>query len=115
MTINDKIKYENQCDINRETAKILALSSWKIDKYEYLIGEKILPSGQSRIIEEAKFKYFPISKALERQMNATEEKRKKTSWSFKKPKTRKSGAMMNWIPKKIKNIAMKNERYKIRK
>ena len=77
MTINDKIKDENQCNINRETAKISALSSWKIDKYEYLIGEKILPSGQSRIIEEAKFKFFPISKAFERQMNTTEEKRKK--------------------------------------
>ena len=77
MTINDKIKDENQCDINRETAKVSALSSWKIDKYEYLIGEKILPSGQSRIIEEAKFKYFPISKAFEWQINTTEEKGKK--------------------------------------
>ena len=27
------------CDINREAAKISALSSSKIDKYEYLLGE----------------------------------------------------------------------------
>ena len=31
-----------QYDINREVAKISALSSGKIDKYEYLIGEELL-------------------------------------------------------------------------
>ena len=37
MTINDKIRDEKvQYDINREEAKISALSSGKIDKYEYL-------------------------------------------------------------------------------
>ena len=40
MTIDDKIKDEKvQYDINREAAKILALASWKIDKYEYLTDE----------------------------------------------------------------------------
>ena len=29
-----------QYDINREAAKISALLSWKIDIYEYLIGEE---------------------------------------------------------------------------
>ena len=44
MTINDQIKDEKlQYDINRETAKISALSSGKIYKYEYLNGEDILP------------------------------------------------------------------------
>ena len=44
MTIEDQIKDEKlQYDINRETAKISALSSDKIDKYEYLTGEEILP------------------------------------------------------------------------
>ena len=43
MTIEDKIKDEKlQYDINREVAKISALSSGKIDKYEYLTGEEIL-------------------------------------------------------------------------
>ena len=43
MTINDKIIDEKlQFDINREAAKISALSSGKIDKYEHLTGEKIL-------------------------------------------------------------------------
>ena len=40
MTIDDKIEDEKlQYNINREVAKIPVLSSRKIDKYEYLIGE----------------------------------------------------------------------------
>ena len=46
MTIEDQIRAEKlQYDINREAAKISALSSGKIDNYEYLTGEKILPSN----------------------------------------------------------------------
>ena len=47
MTIEDQIRDENlQNDINRDTAKISALSSGKIDQYEYLTGEEILSSNQ---------------------------------------------------------------------
>ena len=47
MRINDQIRDEKlQYDINREAAKISALSSIKIDKYEYFTGEEILPSNQ---------------------------------------------------------------------
>ena len=47
MIIDDQIRDEKlQYDINREAAKISTLSSGKIDKYEYLTGEKILPSNQ---------------------------------------------------------------------
>ena len=50
MIIDDKVKDEIlQYNINRETAKIAALFSGEIDKYEYLTGEEILPSDQSRI------------------------------------------------------------------
>ena len=43
MTIDDKIRDEKlQCDVDREVVKILALSSGKIDKYEYLTDEEIL-------------------------------------------------------------------------
>ena len=49
------------------SARISALSSGKIDKYEYLICEEILPSNQSQIIEQAKFTYSPFGKALEKQ------------------------------------------------
>ena len=52
MTIEYQIKDEKlQNDINRETAKISALSSDNIDKYEYFTGEEILPSNQQQIIE----------------------------------------------------------------
>ena len=65
MTINDQIKDENlQYDINSEAAKILALSSGKIHKYEYLPGENILPYNQQEIIEQAKFTYTPLGKAF---------------------------------------------------
>ena len=59
MTIKDQIKHEKlQYDINKEAAKISALSSGKIDKYEYLAGEEILPSNQQQIIEQAKLLIF---------------------------------------------------------
>ena len=56
MTIEDKIKDEKlQYYINKEAAKISALSSGKLDKYEYLTGEEILPSNQQQITQQAKF------------------------------------------------------------
>ena len=65
MTINDQIRDEKlQYNINREAAKISALSSGKIHKYEYLTGEDILPSNQTQIIEQAKFIYSPLGKLL---------------------------------------------------
>ena len=51
MIINDQIRDEKNIYINREAAKISALSSGKIRKYEYLTGEDILPSNQQQIIE----------------------------------------------------------------
>ena len=52
MTINDQIRDEKLWfDINREAAKISALWSGKIHKYQYRTGEDILPSNQQQIIE----------------------------------------------------------------
>ena len=49
MTTDDQIRDEKlQYDINREAAKISALSSDKINKYEYLTSEEILPSNQKK-------------------------------------------------------------------
>ena len=45
MAIDDKIRDEKlQYDINREATNVSALSSGKIDKYEYLTGNNILTS-----------------------------------------------------------------------
>ena len=68
MTIDDKNRDEKlQYDINKEAAKISALSSGKIDKYQYLTGEELLLSNWRQIIEQAKFAYSPWGKALEKQ------------------------------------------------
>ena len=78
MTIEDQIKDEKlQYDINREAAKISALSLGKIDKYEYLTGEEILPSNQQQIIQQAKFTYSPLGKAFEEQTKTIEDQGKK--------------------------------------
>ena len=78
MTIDDQIRDEKlQYDINREAAKISALSSGKIHKYEYLTGQDILPSNQQQIIEQAKFTYSPIGKAFEKQIKTIEDQEEK--------------------------------------
>ena len=78
MTIDDQIEDEKlQYDINREAAEISALLSNKIDKYEYLTGEEILPSNQKQIIEQAKFTYSPLGKAFEKQIKTIEDQGEK--------------------------------------
>ena len=78
MTINDQIRDEKlQYNINREAAKISALSSAKIHKYEYLTGEDILPSNQQQIIEQATFTYSPLGKAFEKQIKTIEDQGQK--------------------------------------
>ena len=78
MTINDQIKDEKlQYDINREAAKISALSSGKFHKYEYLTGEDILPFNQQQVIEQAKFTYSPLRKAFKKQIKTIEDQGKK--------------------------------------
>ena len=89
MTINDQIKDEKlQYDINREAAKISASSSGKIHKYEYLIGEDMLPSNQQQIIEQTKFTYSPLGKAFEKPIKTIEDQLQKQVDALKdlKPK-----------------------------
>ena len=78
MTINDQTRDEKiQYDLNREAAKISALSSVKIRKYEYLAGEDILPSNQQQTIKQAKFTYSPLGKAFEKQIKTIEDEGEK--------------------------------------
>ena len=77
MTINDQIRDEKlQYDVNREAAKISALSSRKNHKHKHLTGEDILPSNQQQIIEQAKFSYSPLGKAFEKQIKQLKVKEK---------------------------------------
>ena len=78
MTIDNQIRDEKlQYNINREASKISALSSKKLNKYEYLTGEEILPPNQKQMIEEAKFTYFSLGKAFEKQIKPIEDEGEK--------------------------------------
>ena len=78
MRINGQIRDEKlQYYINREAAKISALSSGKIHRYEYITGEDILPSNQQQIMEQTKFTYPPLGKAFEKQIKTIEDQRRK--------------------------------------
>ena len=77
MKNDDKIRDEIlQYDINRETAKILPLSSGKIDKYECLTAQDIIPPHQRRVIKQAKSAYFPSGKTFEKEKEIMEEQGK---------------------------------------
>ena len=68
MTTEDKIRDEKlQYDINREAAKS-ALSSKKIEKYEYFTGEEILSFNQRQIVEQDKLAHYPLGKAFQKQI-----------------------------------------------
>ena len=84
MTINDQIKDEKlQYNVNREAAKI---SSGKLDKYEYLNGEDVLPSTQQQITEQTKFTYSPLGKVFDKQIKTIEDQGKKQVDALKKLK-----------------------------
>ena len=75
-----------QNDINREVAKISALSCGKIHKYEYLTGEDILLSNQQQIIEQAKFTYSLLGKVFEKQIKTIEDQGQKKADALKQTK-----------------------------
>ena len=57
MTIDVKIRDEKlQYETDRKVTKTSALSSGENDTYEFLAGEEVLPSDQSRIIKQLKDK-----------------------------------------------------------
>ena len=95
MTVTDQIKILNrkikqnevQYDFDREAAKISALSSKNLDKYEYLTGEDL--GLKPSTAEKAKFEYSPLGKIFNKGLSK---------------KDKKDGLL-----KKLKNIEDKNE------
>ena len=67
MTLTEK---QQKYGINRELAKISAPSCRKVNKYEYRTGKEIL------VIEQAKFTFSPLGKALEKQTKTIEDEGK---------------------------------------
>ena len=94
MTVTDQIKIlnrkikqnESQYDLDREAAKIPALSSNNLDKYELLTGEDL--GLKPSTVEQAKFEYSPLGKKFNKGLSEKDKKR---------------------LFKKLKNIKVKNE------
>ena len=80
MTITDQIKILNrkimqneaQYDLDRKAAKISALSSNNLDKYEYLTGEDL--GLKPSTIEQAKFEYSPLGKMFNKGLSENDQK-----------------------------------------
>ena len=69
----------------------MTLSSGKIDMYEYLTCEEILPSNQEQMIEQAKFTYSLLGKDFEKQKKNNKDQGEKQADALKplKPKETK--------------------------
>ena len=80
MTVTDQIKIlnkrikqnESQYDLDREAAKISALSSNNLDKYELLTGEDL--GLKPSTIEQAKFEYSPLGKIFNKGLSQDDKK-----------------------------------------
>ena len=85
--LNRKIKQnETQYDLDRKAAKISALPSNNLDKYEYLTGEDL--GLKPSTVEQAKFEYSPLGKIFNKGLSEDD----------------KEGLL-----KKLRNIEGKNE------
>ena len=87
------------------------LSSGKIDKYEYLSGEEILPSNQRQIIEQTKFTYSPLGKAFGKQTKTNEDQGKKQVDALESLKTsdKELPSIKDFIPIENLNPEIINE------
>ena len=104
MIIDHQIRDKKlEYNINREAAKISALSSGNIDKYEYLTGEEILPSNQQQIIEQAKSTYSPLGKAFEKQIKVIEDQGQKQVEALKTFKSNEKIKIEDLNPKNALN------------
>lgn len=71
--INDKIKAnQSQYDVDREGAKISAISSKQMDKHEYLTLEDL--RYKPGVGEQAKFEYFSLGKIFNRGLDERNKK-----------------------------------------
>ena len=63
---------EAQYDLDRKAAKISALSSNNLDKYEYLTGEDL--GLKPSTIEQTKFEYTPLGKIFNEGLSKDDQK-----------------------------------------
>ena len=80
MTIHEQIKIldnkirsnQGQYDLDRQNAKISALSRGELDKYEYLTGEDL--GYKSEVVQKAKFEYSPLYQLFNKGLDSNEKK-----------------------------------------
>ena len=78
MTINKQVKIldhkilanKAQYDLDRQTAKISALSSGDLEIYEYLSVEDL--GYKPDVVQKAKFEYFPLRQVFNKGLNTDE-------------------------------------------
>ena len=78
MTINEQIKIldnkirsnQAQYDLDRQNGKISALSSGKLDKYEYFTGEDL--GYKPDVVQKAKFEYSPLGQVFNKGLEKDE-------------------------------------------
>ena len=68
-TNTNKLQYE----VDKEAAKISALSSGELEKYEYLTGEDL--GYKPDVIQKAKFEYSPLDKVFNKGLDESDKKR----------------------------------------
>ena len=117
MTVTDQIKIsdrkvkqnEAQCDLDRKVAKISALSSRNLDKYEYVTGKDL--ELKTTVIEQARFEFSLLGRVFNKGMNKEEKKEE----IFKRLKNfeEKSGKQLKAIEDQGKKVNIISQ-YKIK-
>ena len=72
MTLTKQVKVLDDKELDRESAKISALSSGELEKYEYLTGEDL--GYQPDVIQKAKFEYSPLGKVFNKGLDESDKK-----------------------------------------
>ena len=71
--LDDKVKTNKaQYDLDRQAAKISALSSGELDKYEYLTGEDLRYKPDA--VQNVTFEYFPLGKVFNKGLDESNKK-----------------------------------------
>ena len=69
--LDDKIRSNQaQYDLDRQNAKISALSSGELDKYEYLTADDL--GYKPDVVQKVKFEFSPLGQVFKKELNKTE-------------------------------------------
>ena len=90
--------------LTKKQQKYQQLPSGKTDNHEFLTGEEILPSVQSRIMEQAKFTYSPLGKGFEKNPKTIKEQGRKKPEAIEE-----HGKHLNLVVKK-KSLTLLNQK-----